>query len=95
MKEQAKAAGAFWDPDRKKWFVGGDVPAGLKQFAPSSTIKQSSPQVQSARSGGLPTSGKIGADDPSIYGSELLGYEGTPWSYFLNTPEGRKLKARI
>lgn len=95
MKEQAKAAGAFWDPDRKKWFVGGDVPAGLKQFAPSSTVKQSSPQSQGARSGGLPTSGKIGADDPSIYGSELLGYEGTPWSYFLNTPEGRKLKARI
>ena len=94
MKEQAKAAGAFWDPDRKKWFVGGDVPAGLKQFAPSSQAS-SSQQPQTTRSKGLPTSGKIGADDPSIYGSELLGYEGTSWSYFLSTPEGRKLKARI
>lgn len=93
MKEQAKAAGAFWDPDRKKWFVGGEVPAGLKQFAPSSTTKQPSQQPQMKQRRGLPTSGKIGADDPSIYGSELLGYEGTSWSYFLSTPEGRKLKA--
>lgn len=94
MKEQAKAAGAFWDPDRKKWFVGGNVPAGLKQFAPSSQAS-SSQQPQTTRSKGLPTTGKIGADDPSIYGSELLGHEGTSWSHFLSTPEGRKLKARI
>ena len=96
MKEQAKAAGAFWDPDRKKWFVPGEVPAGLKQFDPSGQPKPSSTPrtvTTAPRSRSLPAYGKIGADDPSLYGSELLGYEGSSWSYFLSTPEGRKLKA--
>ena len=95
LKEHAKAAGAFWDPDRKKWFVSGDVPSSLKHYVSSAPSSEAPRVVSSApRSRSLPTYGKIGADDPSVYGSELLGHEGSSWSTFLNTPEGRRLKSR-
>lgn len=32
-KDRAKAAGAKWDPDKKKWYhPGGELPEGLKRF---------------------------------------------------------------
>ena len=95
MKEQAKAAGAYWDPDRKKWFVGGEVPAGLKQYLPQQP--SGSPSVQPSRSASgskLPQYGHIGSDDPSIYGHELLGHEGESWASFWRSPQGAALKSR-
>ena len=75
MKDHAKANGAFWDADVKKWFVGGDVPESLKSYI-------AAPAAPAARK--YPTRGNVSSDDPSIYGSWLLGYEGEPWSRVLH-----------
>jgi hypothetical protein len=37
-KDEAKAAGARWNPDRKKWYFEGDLPDGLKEFASDSAM---------------------------------------------------------
>lgn len=34
-----------------------------------------------------PTHGRIGSDDPSIYGSEVLGHEGESWASFAQRHE--------
>ena len=36
-----------------------------------------------------PTSGRITADDPSIYGSEVLGHEGETWASFSRRHQPR------
>lgn len=80
-KDIAKAAGAFWDADKKKWFVGGDVPESLQKYAsqkqPEKVSQQSTMQPGKTK---LPRYGNVSPDDPSIHGSWLLGHEGEPWS---------------
>jgi phage-related protein (TIGR01555 family) len=97
QREIAKENGAYWDPDAKKWFVGGDIPQSLSKFKPSTT--QSGPSsIQGLRESApkrpalsLPTSGRINDDDPSIWGSALLGHEGSTWRSFRDTREGRAM----
>lgn len=91
-KEHASASGAVWDPDRKKWFYGeGELPSGLIEYkqkqptseSPHATTKEPERKIYTHRK--MPTSGYIDADDPSIYGSELLGHEGESWESFNNS----------
>mgnify|MGYP000923810688 CR=1 FL=1 len=45
-KDEAKKAGANWDPDAKKWYFDnrkGELPEGLKKFTSSSQPQQSAP----------------------------------------------------
>ena len=89
-KDAVKAAGAKWDADRKSWFwPGGEMPEKLRGFAPGATGSQ---QVTRRT---MPTRGRINEDDPSVWGSELLGWEGEPWSAFLASPQGARLQAKI
>ena len=77
MKDHAKANGAFWDADKKKWFVVGEVPASLTGFVVTST--PSTPRKLE-----LPKYGRVSNDDPSLYGSWLLGHEGESWASVRN-----------
>ena len=81
-KESAKANGAKWDADKKKWYhPGGELPESLKKYTQQS-IANTPGVLKTGQSKGYPTSGIISADDPSIYGHELLGYEGESWASF-------------
>ena len=73
-KDYAKKYGAKWNPAVKKWYVvGKEIPDKLQKYA----IKQS---THTSRQ--MPTSGYIDENDPSIWGHELLGWEGRKWSAF-------------
>jgi hypothetical protein len=90
-KDHAKQYGAKWDADKKKWyFQGSDIPEKLKSYVPQAETNAQqtiAPKPQSGRLmpgqvRGYPTSGRISEDDPSIYGSALLGHEGESWASF-------------
>jgi hypothetical protein len=73
-KDKAKDKGARWDADRKKWYVvGKEVPEGLESYV-----------TNTPKSYSLPTSGLVDENDPSLYGSWLLGHEGEPWASVRN-----------
>lgn len=84
-KDEAKDQGAKWDPVVRRWYVQGNVPEGLTKFT-TDAAKPSSPSVfviSGKKSSGipeLPKTGRVSVDDPSVYGSWLLGYEGEQWS---------------
>lgn len=90
-KDKAKAAGARWDSEKKKWYhAGGDLPESLKQYSnttPSTKARSVAPS--------MPTHGRINGDDPSVWGSELLGHEGELWSDFHNRHTNTKFDALI
>ena len=79
-KDEAKKHGAKWDPESKRWYAnGGELPEGLKKFSQSSggsPPRSISEQIERK----MPTSGRIGESDPSVYGYQLLGHEGELWS---------------
>lgn len=87
-KEYAKKNGARWDADKKKWYhTHSETPAALKSYeiktSPSiAPVAQSKPVTPSSepKKFSLPSYGRVSEDDPSIYGSWLLGHEGELWS---------------
>ena len=89
-KDVAKAAGAKWDADKRQWFwPGGEMPEKLRGFAPGTPGGGSAAPQRRA----LPMRGRINEDDPSVWGHELLGWEGEPWSAFWASPQGARIKA--
>jgi len=80
-KDLAKSAGGRWDPDSKLWYYQGEsLPDSLHRYI---NTANSGSKVESSNVGlsnTLPKTGNVSADDPSMYGEWLLGYEGEPWS---------------
>lgn len=93
-KDFAKRNGAFWDPGTKKWYVPGNVPDSLSRYRREDSARSAQGGESSIKKV-LPTSGRISTSDPSIYGHELLGYEGESWKSFLESPDGRAMKSRL
>ena len=86
-KDMAKASGAKWDADSRRWYMphNKEVPDSLTRYQakPSSSSPEGEGQSSGRRTiNGMPTSGRISENDPSIYGSELLGHEGERWEDF-------------
>lgn len=88
-KDRAKAAGARWDTDKRRWYhTHSETPESLKRFLPKSKpVAEADPKapaqptrLETQKRTTLPTSGRVSEDDPSIYGSWLLGHEYEPWS---------------
>jgi hypothetical protein len=99
QKDDAKRYGASWDAERRLWFFpGAELPAGLQRYmpkaaapAPAAVAAPVAPPSQASLRDRLPTTGLVSENDPSIYGSWLLGYEGEPWSRVRNmAPPPRK-----
>lgn len=90
-KDLAKKHGAKWNAERRQWYLppGVELHDEIKHFHPDYKKPSAASTVRR-----LPTSGRIDENDPSIWGHELLGYEGETWQSFLQTDEGRRLKAK-
>jgi hypothetical protein len=97
-KDAAKAAGAKWDSEKKKWFYPAlEIPDKLKRFVPPASPAPSRPTASapSQRQSWIPTSGRVDSDDPSIYGSWLLGHEGESWASVAHLALGRMAKDEL
>lgn len=95
QKDHAKENGARWDTDRKQWYhTFPETPAALQRYTAKPTASTQKPEItapakpEAPKVRKLPTSGRVSEDDPSIWGSWLLGYEGELWSNIRqNAPE--------
>lgn len=95
-KDEAKAAGAFWDEDRRKWFAV-EMNDNLKSFAPKNTTPTATPPAVPApttKPRTPPTSGRIDENSPSLWGHELLGYEGDTWQSFYQSEAGQRFQKK-
>ena len=99
-KERAKKLGAKWDPDKRQWFhPGGEMPEGLARYGKAQPAT-SQAAVAPKPTGGptfripMPEKGRIGEDDPSVWGHELLGWEGERWESFRRSDAYERMMER-
>jgi hypothetical protein len=77
----AKSKGAKWDQVRRQWYYPKkEIPEGLKGYVEEPRKEKASTSAQQHRE--MPEHGRISESDPSIWGSELLGWEGERWEDF-------------
>jgi len=107
-KDAAKQLGARWDAQRGKWYVpaGTEVHKDLEKYLPqaSASAGASKPSGSAGHENAVsmaqprrspPKYGVIDGDDPSLWGSELLGREGDSWQDFYRTAAGQKFRKRL
>lgn len=95
QKDKAKAAGAKWDSEKKKWFhPGGELPEALKSFAgqkPSPQVPSMAPTYSGAQSSNQPVSGNSrGVLYPSGRGPQPGVARNVGGKWIVSEPTGKR-----